>query len=755
MQIRPPVRRASVSARSPVVRVAAWSAANPWRAITGWLLFVTLCLGAGIAAGTHNAGTEDYWIGEAGRAEEIATGAGLQRRPEEYVLIRARKGALDPTAARAAARDVTARMRRLPEVESVGPPARSADGTALLVSVTMRGPELDARQHVDPLLAQTAQTQRDHPGLVVEQTGGASISKGVNQQRSDDLALSEAISFPVTLVTLLVVFGSVLMAAVPLLLALSSIAAAMGLSMLVSHLLPDAGVGNNVILLIGMAVGVDYTLFYLKREREERARAGGRLSPRAVVELAAATSGRAVVVSGLAVLVSTATLYLAADVVFSSLATGTVLVVLVAMASSVTVLPALLVRLGLRAERRASYRAGRGLPPRRGRDRGAGGERLWRTLLRPAERHPVLTLAVAVLAMVVLALPALGMQLRVLNRDSHSREIPALRIHDRMTTAFPELRTLHQVVVRDGRGRTEEVGRALRELGRRAHADPLFAANVPADVRVSADGRVSVLELAVPYRLSSAEAERSLDRIRDDYLPATVGAIPGAEAAVTGDAARNVDDLDHVNGKLPLVTGLLLLVSLVMTMIVFRSVTLGLLGVLLNSLSAAASFGLVVVFFQYGLATTLFGFDPGATGAIGSRVPLFLLVILFGLSMDYQVFVVSRIREKAVAGVPTRRAVLDGITGSAGVVTSAAIVMVTVFAGFVFLRLAEMKQIGFSLAVAVLLDAFVIRTTILPAAMIVLDRLNWWPSPLSRNTHGVRHGLASDGRVPTAGRSRG
>ncbi|MFF0574131.1 MMPL family transporter [Streptosporangium saharense] len=718
-----------------VVRVAAWSAAHPWRAIIGWLVFVVLCLGAGIAAGTRNAGTEDYWIGEAGRAEEIATSAGLERRPVEYVLIRPGR----ETSTQAAARDVTARMKRLPEVENVGPPARSADGTTLLIAVTMKGPELDARQHVDPLLAQTAEVQRDHPGLVVEQTGSASISKGVNQQRGEDLALSEAISFPVTLVTLLVVFGSVLMAAVPLLLALSSIAAAMGLSMLVSHLLPDAGVGNNVILLIGMAVGVDYTLFYLKREREERARAGGRLSPRAVVELAAATSGRAVVVSGLAVLVSTATLYLAADVVFSSLATGTVLVVLVAMASSVTVLPALLVRIGQRAERRAERRALRGLPPRRGRERGAGGERLWRTLLRPAERHPVLTLVVAVLVMIVLALPALGMELRVLNRDSHSREIPALRIHDRMTTAFPELRTLHQVVVRDGQGRTEEVGQALRELGRRAHADPLFARNAPADIRVSADGRVSVLELAVPYRLSSPEAERSLDRIRDDYLPATVGAIEGVEAAVTGDAARNMDDLDHVNGKLPLVAGLLLLVTLVMTMIVFRSVTLGLLGVLLNSLSAAASFGLVVVFFQYGLATTLFGFDPSATSAIGSRVPLFLLVILFGLSMDYQVFVVSRIRERAAAGVPTRQAVLDGITGSAGVVTSAAIVMVTVFAGFVFLHLAEMKQIGFSLAVAVLLDAFVIRTTILPAAMIALGRWNWWPAPLSRQVHGVRH----------------
>ncbi|MFI6325578.1 MMPL family transporter [Nonomuraea sp. NPDC050556] len=678
--------------RSPVTRVAVWSAAHPWRAIAGWLVFVLLCLGTGIATGTNNAATEDYWIGEAGRAEQIATSAGLQRKPEEYVLI---KGGSEEIA-----RDVTARMKGLEEVERVSPPRRAGD--TQVITVTMKGPELDARKHVDPLLAQTAAVQAAHPEAVVEQTGSASISKGVNQQRGDDLALSEAISFPVTLVALLVVFGSVLMAAVPLLLALSSIAAAMGLSMLVSHLIPDAGVGSNVILLIGMAVGVDYTLFYLKREREERARADGRLSPEVIVELAAATSGRAVMVSGLAVLASTATLYLAADVVFASLATGTVLVVLVAMASSVTVLPALLVKVGRRTERKAKR------PRREG--------KVWGRLLRPASRHPVATLVVAVLAMVVLALPALGMELRVLNRDSHSREIPALQVFDRMTAAFPDMKARHQIVVRDEQGRTKEVGQELREVASRLKADP--------DVRTSRDGRISVLDVA-------ARDNKELALLRDDYLPTTVGAIAGVEIAVTGDVARNVDDLAHVNAKLPLVAGLLLLVTLIMTMIVFRSVTLGLLGVLLNTLSAAASFGLVVVFFQYGLATTLFGFDPSATSAIGSRVPLFLLVILFGLSMDYQVFVVSRIREKVVAGVPTRQAVLDGITGSAGVVTSAAIVMVTVFAGFVFLHLAELKQIGFSLAVAVLLDAFVIRTTILPAAMILLDRWNWWPSRLS------------------------
>ncbi|WP_433420334.1 MMPL family transporter [Microtetraspora malaysiensis] len=717
--------------RPLTVRVAGWSAAHPWRAIIGWFLLVALCLGAGAAVGTRSASTEDYRVGEAGRAEAMAAAGDLQRRPVEYVTVRARSGPLDVAASRAVVKDLTARMTALPEVAHVDPPVRSLDGSVLRVDVTMKGEELDARKHVDALLDQTSQVQKEHPNLVVEETGSPSISKGVDKQRGDDLALSEAITLPITLVTLLLVFGSVVMAGVPLLLALSSIAAAMGLGMMVSHIVPDAGVGNNVILLIGMAVGVDYTLFYLKREREERARAGGRLSPEAVVEIAAATSGRAVVVSGLAVIISTATLYLAGDIVFASLATGTIVVVLVAVISSLTVLPALLVKIGGRAARRR-----RPVAPKR-----AGTSRVWSALLRPASTHPAITLCLSVLVMVALALPALGMQLRVLNKDSHSREIPALQVYDRQTAAFPELLVQHQVVVRSEPGQAAEVARALRDLAQRAQADPLFAKHAKA--RESADGRVSVLELSTPFRLSSPKARESLDRLRDDYLPATVSRLPGVEAAVTGDVARDADYLANQDAKLPLVVGFLLLATFVMSVVMFRSLVLGLVGIALNLLSAAGAFGLLVVFFQHGLASVLFGFDPSATNAIGSRVPLFLFVILFGLSMDYQVFVVSRIREAVMRGVPTRQAVVDGIGTSAGVVTSAAVVMVTVFAAFVFLHLAEMKQIGFSLATAVLLDAFVIRVLILPSAMTLLGRAVWWPF------HPAPHGVPAPGGVTT------
>ncbi|MFD4795223.1 MMPL family transporter [Streptomyces anulatus] len=739
------------------VRMARWSARHAGRAIAGWFAFVALCLVAGIALGTNEATTKDFWVGEAGRAEATATEGGLERSPTERIMIRARSGELDMAAAGAAAQDVTERMRDLPEVESVAAPVRSKDGEVLLVSVVLNGPELKGKKNVVPLLEQTAAVGADHPHLVVEETGSPAISKGVNDQRDEDLALSERISLPVTVITLLIVFGSVIMAGVPLLLALSSIAAAIGLSMVASHVMPDAGVGTNLILLIGLAVGVDYTLFYLKREREERARAGGRLGPEALVELAAATAGRAIVISGLAVIVSTATLYLATDVIFSSLATGTILVVAVAVASSLTVLPALLVVIGRRtdrlAPRRAARRAGRGKPARAGKPETG---RVFGALLRPARTRPALTLCLSVLVMLGLTVPALGLKLIDPGKDTFSRDIPAMRVYDRLTGSFPELFVTHEVVTRSTPEQAAQVRRALEDLGRRAQADPLFARapneaestkdakgaqdakgpGTPANprtaaisestVRTSADGRISVLELSVPHPAPSAEAIESLTRLRQNHIPATVGQLSGVETAVSGDVARGRDYVSHESDKLPLVLGFLLLMSFLMTVWAFRSVVLGAIGVVLNLLSAGASLGLLVLVFQGTWAEGLLAFD--SLGAIASRVPLFLVVILFGLSMDYQVFVVSRIQEARQNGMSAREAVLEGINRSAKVVTSAAIVMVTVFGAFVALHLTEMKQMGFCLAVAVLLDAVVIRLMVLPSVLLLLGERAWWPA---------------------------
>jgi putative drug exporter of the RND superfamily len=727
------------------VYAARWSARHPWRAFVSWLVFVVLCLGVGMAVGNNSAATADYRVGEAGRAEAMAAEGALHRKPEEQVLISGWDGALAGSAARAAASDIKARMERLPEVEGVAAPVRSADGKSILVRVTMRGPELGAQQHVDPLIAQTAAVQARYPQLRVEETGAPSIGKGVNAQRGADLARSEAIALPVTLVVLVLIFGSVVAASIPLLLALSSIAAAMGLAMVASHVFPDAGVGTNVIILIGMAVGVDYSLFYLKREREERARSHGRLDTQALVEIAAATSGRAVAGSGLAVAVCGATLYLASDVIFSSLATATIVVTLVAVARSLTVLPALLVLAGRRRERRGARRIGRARPPRAERNPG----RLWGVLMGPASRRPAVTLAVSVLALIALAAPLAGMRLTEISLETYSRDIPAMQVRDRLVAAFPELRVTHQVVVRADAARSGQVLQALADVSRRAQADPLFTGT--SRVRTSADERISTLALSVPHRNDSPQALASLAHLRNDYLPAIIGRVPGVEWAVSGDVARFTDYPAHQKSRLPLVLGALLLATFVMTVLVFRSVVLGLLGVVLNLLSTASALGLLVLVFQGTWAEGVLDFD--STGSIGSRVPLFLVVILFGLSMDYQVFVVSRVREAALSGLPARRAVHDGIAGSASVVTSAAVVMVTVFVSFLFVDLIELKQMGFVLAAGVLLDAFVIRILVLPSVLLLLGNLSWWPSravPRDAGTGG-RRGDVPEGRTAEVG----
>jgi len=726
------------------VRMSRWSAHHPWRAIAAWFLFVFVCLGVGISVGGHAATSADFRVGEAGRAEAMAEQGGLQRKPLERVLITG-----DLQKAGGAAQDITARMKGLAEVESVAPAVRSADGKSLRVDVTLKGPELEGKKHVDPLLAQTAAVQKAHPDLRIDESGSPSISKDVQGQRGEDLSRTEMIALPITLIVLLLVFRSLVMALVPVLLAATSIASAIGLSMLASHLVPDAGVGANVILLIGMAVGVDYTLFYLKREREERARSGGTLSPAAVVELAAATSGRAVVVSGLAVAASSATLYLADDVIFASLATGAIVVTIAAVVSSLTVLPALLAKLGARSARRDARRADRSADQsadqRAGRHHKlhqAKAGRVTSTLLRSTSKRPALTLAVAVAAMLAMAAPLLGMKLTDVGRETYSRSLPAMQAYDRVNAAFPELKANDQIVVRADASQAGQVKEALNDLAERTKNDALFAGKP--ELRTSPDGRISQLEVGVPYASNTDQAHESLDHVRDVYVPATVGKIQGAEVAVTGEVARYTDYPVHQSKRIPMILGTLLLVTFAITVWAFRSVMLGLIGAVLNLLSAGASLGLLTVVFQGSWAEGLLGFT--SMGSIGSRVPLFLFVILFGLSMDYQVFVLSRIREAVQNGASTRQAVLDGIGASAGVVTSAALVMVTVFASFIPLHLIEMKQFGFALGVAVLLDAFIIRLVILPATLLLLGERTWWPfRPRVKITDGPERSLQNVG----------
>lgn len=707
--------------QAATVRVARWSATHPWRAIGMWVVFVAVCFVAGGWAGTNEATGTDMAIGESGRATTIVDEGDFAEHPKENVLVTARSGELDPAEGQAAAVDAARRLAALDEVEEVGDPVPARDGTALLVPVTMAGDPDGASDRIDALLEETAAVQRDHPEVRVEQVGGPSIDKGINEQVADDLLKAELISVPVTLVIMLIAFGAIIAAGVPVLLAMSAVGAAFGLAGLVSHFVPAVESASSMIVLMGMAVGVDYSLFYLKREREERQKGA---SHTRAVEIAAATSGHSVVVSGIAVIVSMAGLYLTNDAVFASLATGSVIVVAVAVLGSLTVLPALLAKLGRRVDRprvpllwQLTNRTG---PPR-----------VWPRLLRPALRYPLVTLLLSVAALGALALPALDMKLKSTSESDLPRSMPVMQTYDRLTSAFPSEGTNHVIAVKAAPEQAGDVRAALTDLSGRTQDDPLFA-NVDAPaITVSADQRVTTLDIPTTAEVGTDDGARSLDALRGALVPATVGTVSGAEYAVGGGIAENVDYTDNLADRMPLVIGFVLLLTFLVMAITFRSLIVALTALLLNSLSAAAAFGTLALVFQHSWAEGILDFR--SNGALVAWIPLFLFAVLFGLSMDYHVFVVSRIREAALGGMSTREAVAHGISRSAGVVTSAAVLMVSVFAIFATLSLNEMKQMGVGLAVAVFVDAMIIRVLVLPSLMTLLGRANWWPGRIRRD----------------------
>ncbi|WP_329182070.1 MMPL family transporter (plasmid) [Streptomyces decoyicus] len=708
------------AADRPAVRIAMWSARHPWRAVLGWLLLVVVCLALGSMAGTRAADSVDYRVGQAGRAEDIAQEAGILDPLEEKVVITPRPGSstLDEDAARDAAADAVRRMTGAPSVAAVKKPERSPSGDALLVTLTMKGEDAGISGDIPQLLERTEAVQKAHPQVQVAQTGHFSMGQGVSESMGEDLATAERITLPLTLVILMVVFGAIVAAGVPVLLALSAVGAAMGLSQLFSHLFPSVGANNNLILLMGMAVGVDYSLLFVKRVREEHARSGGRIGDEAALRIAVTTAGRSVLVSGCAVIVSLAALFVVGDVVFSSLAISSISVVAIVLGASLTLLPALLAKLGRTLERPRLPLLGRLAA------RSSGPGRMWPRLLRPAMARPRAALVLGLLVIAGLALPALGMQLSS-TEVSTLPKVAAVKARDRMMEQFPSQGADYLVVVRTDAEHRGELRPALRELEQRVEREPLFRSELAPRTRIAGDGSTGTLRIRTPYAIDSDKAQQALDRVRDDLVPGTAGRIPGAETAVTGDVARNADVLDHQMDALPWVIGAVLSLSFLVMLVAFRSVPIALVSTLLNVASAGGALGLLVLVFQSDWVQGQL--DYASNGFIVARIPLFLFVILFGLSTDYNVFMVSRIKEAAQQGQATKDAILEGIGRSASVVTGGAVVMVAVFVSFIFTNLLEMKQLGFGLCMAVILDVVVVRILIMPAALQLLARRLWWP----------------------------
>ncbi|MCZ4500101.1 MAG: transporter [Marmoricola sp.] len=693
------------------LRAARWSATHPWRAIGAWFAFVLVAVGLAVAVPTVETTEADYAVGDSGKAAAIVRDARLDGLPTEDVLIQARAGTtLDRATGTAVAAEVAGLMKRADGVVRVADPAWSPSGRAVLVDVELaRGTD-----DVSALQKITDAVQRAHPDLRIAQAGDISIDDGVGDRVGKDLSSAEGISLPITLLLMLLAFGALIAAGLPVLIAASSVAATIGITAPLSHLVHAEGTVSSMIVLIGMAVGVDYSLFYLKREREERAK--GRSTVDAV-EIAAQTSGHSILVSGIAVIAAMTGLYVVGGATFNSLATGSILVVAIAVLGSITVLPALLAKLGHWVDRprvpllwRLNSRIGRGGISSR--------------VLGPVTRHPVVALAVGGAAVVAMAVPTFGMTVHEGNLKTLPADIPQVQTFRALSAEFPSQGAKADVVVKAAARDRSEILDALGSLQRRALATPDFATGIDEPVTTSEDGTVSVLHLVMPYDESDTRADTAIAHLRD-LVPGSLDAsrARGAVAYVGGSQAESVDSSDHLRTYLPIVVGFVVLLTLVMMGLAFRSLPIALLSAGLNLASVGVAFGLLTLVFQHGWLSGLLDFT--SPGFVIDWLPMFILVVLVGLSMDYQVFVLSRIREHVRNGLPARLAVERGVRDTAGVVTSAAAVMVSVFAIFATLSMLEMKMMGVGLAASILVDATLIRLVLMPAALVLIGDRAW------------------------------
>jgi RND superfamily putative drug exporter len=728
-------------------RAGRWSAAH-WKTATfAWVAFVIVSIVIGNMAGSVKLSDSEQATGEASRGQAMLAKAGFLAPAAENVLVQSKTQTLSDPEFRATVKRVAAKLATLPEVQQIRSPLTAAgahavshDRHAALVQFSMRGKAETSDGRVQPVLNAVASVQKQSPGFTVAEFGFASATHELNETVGKDFQKAERLTVPITFLILLFAFGSFVAAGVPVLLAFTAVLASIGLAEAVSHLAHASDATNSVILLMGMAVGVDYSLFYLKREREERA--AGRAEKDAL-HRAAATSGQAVLISGGTVLIAMAGMLLSGSKIFTSIGVGAMLVVFAAMVGSLTVLPALLGKLGdrvdlgflavcaaallgitrwmsrepawlLRLRNRKTYlRRLKGDRPE---------SRVWARILAPVLRFPAISVALAVALLVFLALPVRTIHTKLLSFTDLPRDIPIVQTYIAIQKEFPGAQTPAQVVIQAPNVNAPVVQTAIASMERRALATgKMFQ---PIEQFVNPAHTVVRVQVPLAGNGDNETSVAALGVLRKDVLPQTLGSIPNASYAVTGETAGTHDFNQTMKSRFPLVFAFVLGLAFLLLLVTFRSIVVPITAIALNLLSVAAAYGVLVWIFQQGHLQGVLNFH--SNGAVVTWLPLFLFTVLFGLSMDYHVFIVSRIKELADRGEPTEKAVEHGIRRTASTVTSAALVMIAVFAVFASLRTLDIKQLGVGLAVAVLLDATIIRAVLLPATMKLLGDWNWY-----------------------------
>jgi putative drug exporter of the RND superfamily len=641
------------------------------------------------------------------------------RRSNEVVIVRSEPNTVTDPEFRAYAQRVKgdldtlgpAVVQQATDPYQAGSRFVSDDRHAILIPVTMAGTLDDANANIDQVLDRMLHTR--HPdGFTVWVAGEATAARDANTIAEQDLRKGETIGIVAALVILIVVFGAAAAAAVPIVLAITSIVVALGLVSLLGLAFDLSFFVTNMVTMIGLAVGIDYSLFTVSRYREERAHGRDKL---AAIAVAGGTANRAVFISGMTVVLALAGLLLNPTTIFRSIGAGAIAVVLVAVAASLTLLPALLAVMGDRVD-------GLRVPVLFRRHR-ADLERthgFWAGVARRVMVRPVASLLVAAGILVIAAVPLAGIRTGFSGISTFPDDIQSKQAFTVLSRDFSGGLTSPALIVVDGEVRSSAVTAAIAKLQAALTADRAFGAS---NLQTNQAGDLALVSVPVNGDPSGQAATAAVRHLRKVTIPAAFDGVD-ASVKVGGETAGSIDFVDLTRWYTPFAIALVLGLSFLLLILVFRSIVLPLLGVALNLLSVGAAYGLLVLVFQHGTGAGLFGFQQVDT--IQPWLPLFLFSVLFGLSMDYQVFLLSRIQERYRHTGDNRDAVAFGLRTTGGIITGAAVIMVAVFAGFAAGRLAELQQTGFGLAVAVLIDATLVRSVLVPAAMRLLGRRNWY-----------------------------
>ncbi|HEX2275143.1 MAG TPA: MMPL family transporter [Acidimicrobiales bacterium] len=700
------------------------SSRRPWRTVGIWLFVLVL---AGFFSGRllKDATTEEFAITNNPEAQQAADLIeeklrGPDRAVESFI-VSSQTATVDDPAFRAyverlqgellaLGKDVVEGVTTFYDTEDRSMVAGGDPETArtTVMAAVLAGDVQTAQDHADKLKAAVARAAT--PGFTTQLFGPASLNDDFLKANEENLANGEKFGIPAALLILIVVFGAVVAALLPILIGIAAIFVAVGLVAVVGQVWNFSFFVTAMISMMGLAVGIDYSLFFVSRYREERQRGKEKL---AAIEAAGGTASRAVFFSGMTVVLALMGMLLIPNTIFRSLAGGAIFVVLVAVAASITLLPALLGLLGdhinrLRVHRRPSEGAGK-----------QGG--FWDVVTRAVMRRPVVSLLAGVGVLLVPAVFWTQMHTGFAGVTTLPESFESKRAFEALAKDFPGGMSSPVEIVVDAPADDPAVQSGVERLQASLATDPFLG---PSQVEVNAARDLTLVSAPLKGDPSSDAAVEAIERVRDDYVPQAFPEGTPGKVVTGGDTAFNKDFFEITSEYMPLVFAFVLGLSFILLTVAFRSVVVPLKAILLNLLSVAAAYGLIVLVFQKGVGNDLFGFQK--VEAIEAWLPLFLFSVLFGLSMDYHVFLLSRVREHYDQTGDNTESVAYGLRTTAGIITGAALIMVAVFIGFAQGELVSFQQMGFGLAAAVLIDATIVRSILVPASMKLLGKRNWY-----------------------------